>query len=232
MTASPSSCASTSSCASEPSPPRGTSLPSTSQWVSSSGPVDGQIKDKDVCVAQVLGGRAGDAVAQVWTHPGDEHSQHPEHWPPETGSTGHQTALRRFPCTFCGREECVYIRVCWFQITRRYAEFSSAIVSINQTFPNERTNLLLGQLQVHQRSQNPSALTPGTPPRPHIRTLTRYYLKTRGLLQLYICWVNVSRWRWKILCWRWQPSSPPGEISSSSSSTTMTWCSASSWWAH
>lgn len=36
----------------------------------------------------------------------------------------------------------------WFQITRRYAEFSSAIVSINQTFPNERTNNLLGQLQV------------------------------------------------------------------------------------
>ncbi|XP_077051695.1 vacuolar protein sorting-associated protein 52 homolog [Siphateles boraxobius] len=33
-------------------------------------------------------------------------------------------------------------------ITRRYAEFSSAIVSINQTFPNERTNTLLGQLQI------------------------------------------------------------------------------------
>uniref|UniRef100_A0A1A7WHG5 Vacuolar protein sorting-associated protein 52 homolog n=1 Tax=Iconisemion striatum TaxID=60296 RepID=A0A1A7WHG5_9TELE len=33
-------------------------------------------------------------------------------------------------------------------ITRRYAEFSSAIVSINQTFPNERTNTLLAQLQV------------------------------------------------------------------------------------
>ncbi|XP_069372686.1 vacuolar protein sorting-associated protein 52 homolog isoform X7 [Paralichthys olivaceus] len=33
-------------------------------------------------------------------------------------------------------------------ITRRYAEFSSAIVSINQTFPNERTHALLGQLQV------------------------------------------------------------------------------------
>lgn len=33
-------------------------------------------------------------------------------------------------------------------ITRRYAEFSSAIVSINQTFPNERTNSLLGQLQI------------------------------------------------------------------------------------
>ncbi|KAG5843007.1 hypothetical protein ANANG_G00183910 [Anguilla anguilla] len=32
-------------------------------------------------------------------------------------------------------------------ITRRYAEFSSAIVSINQTFPNQRTNALLGQLQ-------------------------------------------------------------------------------------
>ncbi|KAI4890344.1 hypothetical protein NFI96_013739, partial [Prochilodus magdalenae] len=34
------------------------------------------------------------------------------------------------------------------KITRRYAEFSSAIVSINQTFPNERTNALLGQLQI------------------------------------------------------------------------------------
>ncbi|XP_044028503.1 vacuolar protein sorting-associated protein 52 homolog isoform X1 [Siniperca chuatsi] len=33
-------------------------------------------------------------------------------------------------------------------ITRRYAEFSSAIVSINQTFPNERTHTLLGQLLV------------------------------------------------------------------------------------
>ncbi|XP_072226706.1 vacuolar protein sorting-associated protein 52 homolog [Leuresthes tenuis] len=33
-------------------------------------------------------------------------------------------------------------------ITRRYAEFSSAIVSINQTFTNERTNALLGQLQI------------------------------------------------------------------------------------
>ncbi|XP_041933328.1 vacuolar protein sorting-associated protein 52 homolog isoform X1 [Alosa alosa] len=33
-------------------------------------------------------------------------------------------------------------------ITRRYAEFSSAIVSINQTFPNERTHALLAQLQV------------------------------------------------------------------------------------
>uniref|UniRef100_A0A3Q1D066 Vacuolar protein sorting-associated protein 52 homolog n=1 Tax=Amphiprion ocellaris TaxID=80972 RepID=A0A3Q1D066_AMPOC len=35
-----------------------------------------------------------------------------------------------------------------YVITRRYAEFSSAIVSINQTFPNERTNALLGQLQI------------------------------------------------------------------------------------
>ncbi|XP_051991491.1 vacuolar protein sorting-associated protein 52 homolog isoform X2 [Xyrauchen texanus] len=33
-------------------------------------------------------------------------------------------------------------------ITRRYAEFSSAIVSINQTFPNEKTHTLLGQLQI------------------------------------------------------------------------------------
>uniref|UniRef100_A0A673I917 Vacuolar protein sorting-associated protein 52 homolog n=1 Tax=Sinocyclocheilus rhinocerous TaxID=307959 RepID=A0A673I917_9TELE len=37
---------------------------------------------------------------------------------------------------------------CFLRITRRYAEFSSAIVSINQTFPNERTHTLLGQLQV------------------------------------------------------------------------------------
>ncbi|XP_060706512.1 vacuolar protein sorting-associated protein 52 homolog isoform X2 [Hemiscyllium ocellatum] len=33
-------------------------------------------------------------------------------------------------------------------VTRRYAEFSSAIVSINDTFPNEKTHNLLGQLQV------------------------------------------------------------------------------------
>ncbi|KAK6327449.1 vacuolar protein sorting-associated protein 52 homolog [Coregonus clupeaformis] len=33
-------------------------------------------------------------------------------------------------------------------VTRRYAEFSSAIVSINQTFTSERTHTLLGQLQV------------------------------------------------------------------------------------
>uniref|UniRef100_A0A3P9AE36 Vacuolar protein sorting-associated protein 52 homolog n=1 Tax=Esox lucius TaxID=8010 RepID=A0A3P9AE36_ESOLU len=33
-------------------------------------------------------------------------------------------------------------------ITRRYAEFSSAIVSINQTFTSERTHTLLGQLQI------------------------------------------------------------------------------------
>nr|XP_061808485.1 vacuolar protein sorting-associated protein 52 homolog isoform X2 [Nerophis lumbriciformis] len=32
-------------------------------------------------------------------------------------------------------------------ITRRYAEFSSAVVGINQTFPNERTDALLAQLQ-------------------------------------------------------------------------------------
>ncbi|XP_048472593.1 vacuolar protein sorting-associated protein 52 homolog isoform X3 [Rhincodon typus] len=33
-------------------------------------------------------------------------------------------------------------------VTRRYAEFSSAIVSINETHPNEKTHSLLGQLQV------------------------------------------------------------------------------------
>ncbi|RVE66807.1 hypothetical protein OJAV_G00111060 [Oryzias javanicus] len=35
-------------------------------------------------------------------------------------------------------------------ITRRYAEFSSAIVSINQTFPNERTNALLDSCRKDQ----------------------------------------------------------------------------------
>jgi hypothetical protein len=34
-----------------------------------------------------------------------------------------------------------------FQITRRYAEFSAAIVGINETFPNELINRLLAQLQ-------------------------------------------------------------------------------------
>lgn len=54
----------------------------------------------------------------------------------------------------------IQLSVYWFQITRRYAEFSSAIVSINQTFPNERTNALLGQLQVTHNmfSQNISNL--------------------------------------------------------------------------
>uniref|UniRef100_A0A671PPJ5 Vacuolar protein sorting-associated protein 52 homolog n=1 Tax=Sinocyclocheilus anshuiensis TaxID=1608454 RepID=A0A671PPJ5_9TELE len=42
----------------------------------------------------------------------------------------------------------VYLFISKPHITRRYAEFSSAVVSINQTFPNERTIALLGQLQV------------------------------------------------------------------------------------
>uniref|UniRef100_A0A8C6FYQ0 Vacuolar protein sorting-associated protein 52 homolog n=1 Tax=Moschus moschiferus TaxID=68415 RepID=A0A8C6FYQ0_MOSMO len=44
-------------------------------------------------------------------------------------------------------------------ITRRYAEFSSALVSINQTIPNERTMQLLGQLQVRGHGRGP--LPPG-----------------------------------------------------------------------
>lgn len=35
-----------------------------------------------------------------------------------------------------------------FQITRRYAEFSAAIVGVDQTFPSERVGRVLGQLQV------------------------------------------------------------------------------------
>ena len=35
-----------------------------------------------------------------------------------------------------------------FQITRRYAEFSAAIVGINQSYPNERAERVLGQLQM------------------------------------------------------------------------------------
>ncbi|XP_041369494.1 vacuolar protein sorting-associated protein 52 homolog [Gigantopelta aegis] len=34
-----------------------------------------------------------------------------------------------------------------FMVTRRYAEFSAAIIGINQSYPNERTDRLLGQLQ-------------------------------------------------------------------------------------
>lgn len=41
------------------------------------------------------------------------------------------------------------------QITRRYAEFSSALVSINQTVPSERAMQLLGQLQVRAAPAQP-----------------------------------------------------------------------------
>ena len=34
-----------------------------------------------------------------------------------------------------------------FQITRRYAEYSAAILGINQSFPEERTDRILSQLQ-------------------------------------------------------------------------------------
>uniref|UniRef100_A0A3Q3D9Y1 Vacuolar protein sorting-associated protein 52 homolog n=1 Tax=Hippocampus comes TaxID=109280 RepID=A0A3Q3D9Y1_HIPCM len=44
-------------------------------------------------------------------------------------------------------------------ITRRYAEFSSAVVSINQTFPNERINALLAQLQVSRAAETGRAPT-------------------------------------------------------------------------
>uniref|UniRef100_UPI00359019D4 vacuolar protein sorting-associated protein 52 homolog isoform X2 n=1 Tax=Myxine glutinosa TaxID=7769 RepID=UPI00359019D4 len=40
-------------------------------------------------------------------------------------------------------------------ITRRYAEFSSAIVSINQTFPKDRVHNLLGQLQAPKAETAP-----------------------------------------------------------------------------
>lgn len=59
------------------------------------------------------------------------------------------------------------------QITRRYAEFSSAIVSINQTFPNEKTHALLGQLQVlggggGRESQGPPRTFWGDPNTPFL----------------------------------------------------------------
>ncbi|NXK15530.1 VPS52 protein, partial [Herpetotheres cachinnans] len=53
-------------------------------------------------------------------------------------------------------------RLMKIQITRRYAEFSSAIVSINQTFPNEKTHALLGQLQVLGRGGAPPHFGEGT----------------------------------------------------------------------
>ena len=39
------------------------------------------------------------------------------------------------------------IGVLWLQVTRRYAEFSAAIIGINQSYPSEQTDRLLGQLQ-------------------------------------------------------------------------------------
>lgn len=42
----------------------------------------------------------------------------------------------------------------------------------------------------------------------------------------------ISRLRWRILCWKWRPSFLLDETSSSSSSTTMTWCSMCSWWGY
>lgn len=39
------------------------------------------------------------------------------------------------------------IPVLCFQITRRYAEYSGAIVNLNETFPDERVNRLLLKLQ-------------------------------------------------------------------------------------
>ena len=52
-----------------------------------------------VFVRQVLGGRAGAAVAEVRADSGDEHSQHQKHRPSETGRVGHQTTLRMYTHT-------------------------------------------------------------------------------------------------------------------------------------
>lgn len=127
-TASPSSCASTSSSASEPSPPRGTSLRSTSQcchitvsWAVSLRIWGSVLKSVCLCmctcVCQVLGGRARAAVAKVWTYSGVEHSQHSQYRPSETGSTGHQTTLCMFPNTHTYTlhvwQQWAYVYVCW-----------------------------------------------------------------------------------------------------------------------
>lgn len=99
------------------------------------------------------------------------------------------------------------------QITRRYAEFSSAIVSINQTFPNEKVNALLGQLQVVWATHAP----PEPPPPP------KFF---GGVPGPSCCDTHVltpsRRWRWRTSCCGWRPSSPPARSSSSSSSTTTT----------
>lgn len=98
-------------------------------------------------------------------------------------------------------------------ITRRYAEFSSALVSINQTIPNERTLQLLGQLQVGQLQvgtaaaagtaaggAGPDRFASGEGPGTQLLNL---------LLSFRFC-----RWRWRTLSSAWLRSSPPGRSSS------------------
>ncbi|CAF90117.1 unnamed protein product [Tetraodon nigroviridis] len=128
-TASPSSSASTSSCASEPSPPRGTSLLSTSQWLCCC--LAGCRPQVTRCVCARACVRYWEAVLEML-------------WPRfELILEMNIHSIRNTDPQKLG-----VLDTRPHYITRRYAEFSSAIVSINQTFPNERTNLLLGQLQV------------------------------------------------------------------------------------
>ena len=61
------------------------------------------------------------------------------------------TVLMRSDCmrSDCIRHHCTrpdFINLS-SQITRRYAEFSAAIVGLNENFPNDRVNKLLAQLQ-------------------------------------------------------------------------------------
>lgn len=89
------------------------------------------------------------------------------------------------------------------QITRRYAEFSSALVSINQTIPSERTLHLLGQLQVRGVGGRPTAGLRGglrceaqrCPPLP---------------VSPPFCF---CRWKWRTLCSEWPLNSPQGRSS-------------------
>ena len=55
------------------------------------------------------------------------------------------------------------------------------------------------------------------------------WMKVSRALRYSGCWA-CSRARWRISSWGWQLSSRSARSSLSSSSTTMTWCSRSSWY--
>ena len=60
---------------------------------------------------------------------------------PLTISPSSSPTLSIFPCDLTDNQ------TYFCQITRRYAEFSGALVSLNETFPDERVNRQLARLQ-------------------------------------------------------------------------------------